>query len=93
MFNTDTRAPLELDMYNASEKLACEYSGIQHYKYVPFMHRNNIENFHKQQKRDELKRNICKKLGIRLIEVPYTVKIKNIEQFLINELNKIGYRF
>ena len=32
---------LELDCYNQELSLAVEYNGIQHYKYVPYFHRNN----------------------------------------------------
>ena len=88
MFNSETRHNLELDMYNKDLRLACEYNGKQHYEYTPYFHRNNIQNFYKQQQRDNMKRNICNKLGIRLIEVPYTVKIEDIENYIKMELKK-----
>ena len=78
---------LELDCFNRDMKLAVEINGIQHYKYVPFFHKN-YEAFRNQQYRDELKRRMCKDEGITLIEVPYTVKIKDIDDFVINELRK-----
>ena len=33
-----TNKNLELDMYNAELKLACEYDGVQHTKFVPLFH-------------------------------------------------------
>ena len=81
---------LELDCYNPELKLACEYSGQQHYKYLPFFHRNK-DAFLNQKYRDELKLRMCKDNGITLIEVPYVVKIENIEGFLKKELRKNGY--
>ena len=93
LFNDATGENLELDMYNRSELLACEYNGKQHYEYVPYLHRNNKLNFIYQQYRDNLKKEICQKLGIKLISVPYTVPIEDIPLFLTGELRKYGYRF
>lgn len=92
MFNPETKSNLELDMFNGDMKLACEYNGRQHYKYDPWVHRNNYDNFVKQQERDATKINICKKLGIDLISVPYTVSLKQIPDFLNKELLKLGYK-
>lgn len=81
---------LELDCFNSELKLAVEVNGIQHYKYVPYFHKN-FDAFRNQQYRDELKRRMCKDEGIILIEVPYTVKVNDIDNFLINELRKNGF--
>uniref|UniRef100_A0A6C0E0X3 DUF2726 domain-containing protein n=1 Tax=viral metagenome TaxID=1070528 RepID=A0A6C0E0X3_9ZZZZ len=78
---------LELDCYNEDLRIAVEYSGKQHYEYVPFFHKNK-EAFYNQKYRDDMKRRICKDNGITLIEVPHTVKIENIEQFLKDELKQ-----
>lgn len=81
---------LELDCYNESLKLAVEYSGIQHYKYVPYFHKNK-EAFLNQKYRDEMKRRLCKDADVVLIEVPYTVKTPDIRAFLIGKLRENGY--
>jgi hypothetical protein len=81
---------LELDCYNESLKLAVEYSGIQHYKYVPYFHKNK-EAFLNQKYRDEMKRRLCKDADVVLIEVPYTVKTPDIRVFLIGKLRENGY--
>ena len=78
---------LELDCYNANLKLAVEYNGIQHYKYTPYFHRN-YDHFTNQKYRDDMKRRMCKENGVYLIEVPYTVKIPDIEEFIINAYKK-----
>jgi hypothetical protein len=57
---------------------------------VPYFHKNK-EAFYNQKYRDELKKRMCKDNGIILIEVPYTVKEHEIEDFLINELRKHRY--
>lgn len=76
---------LEIDCYNDELKIGLEYNGIQHYKYTPYFHKNK-EAFYNQKYRDELKRRMCKENGIYLIEVPYTVKIENIKDYILREL-------
>ena len=76
---------LELDCYNEELQIAVEYNGVQHYKYVPYFHKNN-EAFLNQKYRDDMKRRMCNDQNIILIEVPYTVKLENIERFIKDEL-------
>lgn len=81
---------LELDCYNPDLKLAVEYNGIQHYKYVPYFHKSK-DAFQNQKYRDYMKREMCEKNGITLIEVPYTVKVPDIKSFLLSKLSSVGY--
>jgi hypothetical protein len=83
---------LELDCYDQDLGIAVEYNGVQHYKFVPYFHRNK-EAFLNQKYRDDMKRRICKEHGIVLIEVPYTIKVENIEGFIQNELKRNGVVF
>jgi hypothetical protein len=87
---TGSRHNLELDCYNSELQLAAEYNGAQHYKYIPFFHKNK-EAFYNQKYRDELKRIRCRELGITLIEIPYTEE-RRLEQFIARELVRLGYR-
>ncbi|KIA90962.1 hypothetical protein [Largemouth bass virus] len=80
LINPDTGRALELDCFNDELMLAIEYQGRQHYEYVSVFHRGGKSDLRKQHERDCYKRSLCQKLGIRLIEVPYTVK--NIEAYL-----------
>ena len=80
---------LELDCVEHELKIACEYHGEQHYKYIPYFHKN-LQHFQTQKYRDDMKRRICKDEGYTLIEVPYTVKIKDIKEFIKTELSKTG---
>jgi len=80
---------LELDCYNKELKLAVEYNGIQHYKYIPYFHKTR-DAFQNQKYRDYMKKQLCEKNGITLIDVPYTVKIPDIKQYIIKELKKAG---
>ena len=72
-------------------KLAIENSGRQHYKYVPFFHKN-YEDFLNQKYRDEIKKMLCKKNDIMLIEIPYTVKHEDIETFIRLESRKLNFK-
>jgi len=81
---------LELDCFNREMNLAVEYNGVQHYKYSPYFHKSN-EQFMNQKYRDDMKRRICKDKGVTLIEVPHTVKIHDIKDFIVNECIKYGY--
>jgi hypothetical protein len=87
--NNGTDFNLELDCYNQSLKIACEYNGAQHYKYIPYFHKTK-DSFQNQKYRDYMKRDLCVKNGILLIEVPYTVKISDIQNYIITELKKAG---
>lgn len=86
---TGSQYNLELDCYNESLRLAVEYQGEQHYKFIPFFHKSK-EAFYNQKYRDELKRLRCRELGITLIEVPYTEK-RRIRDFLERELRSRGF--
>jgi hypothetical protein len=54
--NPKTKRNLELYFYNKELKLAYEYQGLQHEKYIPFFHNNDINNFYKQQEHDRIKK-------------------------------------
>jgi hypothetical protein len=79
---------LELDCFNKELRLAVEYDGIAHYKYTPYFHKN-MEAFHCQKYRDEMKNRLCKENQVVLIRVPYTVKVDDIERYLTKELLKV----
>ena len=81
---------MELDCYDPEMKLGVEYQGEQHYKYIPFFHRNK-DAFTNQKYRDDLKRRLCKDEGVVLIEVPHVISINNIEGYLKKELGKNGF--
>ena len=70
--NPETGRNLELDVYDDQTKIAIEYNGQNHYSFVDQFHKNN-EELTSQMKRDKLKVELCKKAGIKLIIVPYTI--------------------
>jgi len=88
--NSITGRQLEIDCCNMDLKLGVEYNGIQHYKFTKGMHKT-YQDFQLQQYRDEMKKQMCKDAGFTLITVPYTISIQSIENYLLEELRKLGY--
>lgn len=86
--NPDTgKRNFELDCYNPDLKVALEYQGEQHYRYVKKFDNGNFD-LEKRKKYDMFKVTKCKEIGIILIVVPYHVKIKDIPSFINDELYK-----
>jgi hypothetical protein len=88
--NDVTGKNLELDLYNPDLKLSVEMNGRQHYHFTPYFHKNN-EAFLNQRYRDEMKKVKCRENGVTIIEVPYSVKLENIEQFIREKCKELGY--
>lgn len=82
-----TKKNLEIDCYNSELKIGLEYNGCQHYNYNEYFHKTK-KNFYSQVHRDDWKRNKCKELGIRLIEIPYWVTPVDLKDYIIRELKK-----
>jgi len=62
----------QLDLYNEIYKIAFEYNGKQHYHFDERLHKTK-KQFLLQQKKDKEKSRICKKMGIKLFNIPYNV--------------------
>jgi len=88
--NEVTGYNLELDLYNDDLKLAIEVQGDQHYKFIPFFHRNK-DAFRMQRYRDEMKKQKCMNEGITLIEIPYKVGEKGLKKYLLTQLRLNDY--
>jgi hypothetical protein len=83
--NEITGKNLELDCYNDELKLAIEYNGIQHYEYTPVFHKTR-DSFYNTKYRDKMKVTLCHENGIKLIVVPYTVKLQDIKRYIQDHL-------
>lgn len=59
---------LELDFYLPELKAAIEVQGEQHFRYIPFFHKN-YSQFLKRKKADFQKKIVCKRSGIELWEI------------------------
>lgn len=76
---------LEFDFYIESLKCGIEVQGSQHYEFVEFFHRT-YEEFLKQIERDNAKKILCNKFGIKLYEVSNLFEIREV----ISELSGIN---
>jgi len=73
---------LELDGFCEDLRLAFEYQGKQHYEYIPHFHRNEGD-FERQQERDKLKLELCKKHNIDVLIIPHTLSYQNENELRI----------
>jgi len=87
LFNGISGHNLELDCYNDELKIAVEYNGEQHYKYIPHFHTSK-DVFYNLKYRDDMKKRLCEQNNITLITVPYTVKHDDIENYIKNNIKK-----
>lgn len=87
--NPITNTNLELDCFCKEIKLALEYNGKQHYEYVPKFHKTKTD-FYNQKYRDEIKKRLCYKNGVDLIEVPYYIPSHEIPLYIDRALEKLG---
>jgi hypothetical protein len=83
--NPYTLRNLELDCYNDELKIALEYCGYQHYNYPNPFHKSK-EEFEKLKERDKYKINTCKRLGIKLIIVPYWISDSELKDYILSQI-------
>jgi len=78
---------MELDGYCERLNVAFEYQGEQHYKEIKnFFHKDS--SLQEQKKRDKLKKRLCKKNDVILIEIPYTVPRENLKAYILKQREK-----
>lgn len=80
---------MELDGYCEKYQIAFEYQGRQHTEHVEFMHKSK-KDFYLRLKDDKRKKVICKQKNIKLIQIPYDIKLEDISKFIINQCKKLG---
>lgn len=77
---------MEFDGYSKSLGVAFEHQGIQHYQYVPFFH-SRRNNFERTQELDIIKRSLCSKYGVTLIEARWDCA--DLEGFFRDQLQGV----
>jgi hypothetical protein len=87
---TGNNVRLELDGYNKELKIAFEYHGVQHYKFISGWVHKTVAQFEKLQKDDEKVIKNCLKNNVNLIIVPYWIEYTNMEEYIEKEADKLG---
>jgi hypothetical protein len=77
---------LELDGYNQDLKIAFEYQGEYHYMEVPIHQQSRT--LEEIQQTDKLKKDLCQRHGVTLIQVPYWEK--GSKKFIVEGLEAAG---
>ena len=72
---------LPFDFYLPNNNTIIEYDGVQHFK--PSF---GEKSFEITTRNDKQKNKYCKKNGIKLIRIPYTMKKEDIEPYILKEL-------
>ena len=86
LINPKTNRKLELDGYNDLLKIAFEYDGEFHYKKVKSKNYTSKKVLD-QQYRDSVKDKICFDNNILLIRIPYYIKKKDYQEYIIKSIN------
>jgi hypothetical protein len=90
--NNETGRRLELDGFNEALKIAFEYNGQQHYTSRVYFDKSE-EDFIQRQKRDLLKQELCDANNVKLIIIPYTVKVNDLFTYIKEECVKQNIPF
>jgi hypothetical protein len=83
---------MELDGYCEELNLAFEHQGRQHYTHISYFHENE-ESLKKRQIDDEHKRILCKKNGIKLVEIPeigHQLPLREVQSYIIEVCTQEG---
>lgn len=89
--NPQTGRTCELDFYSDELKLAVEVQGMQHYVYPNSWHKNRTE-WEEQVFRDRLKEDACKKAGVTLVHIPFTVQRNKLDSFIREEIQRVALK-
>ena len=82
--NPSTGRKMHLDGYNKNLRIAYEYNGPQHYEFTRPYHKSD-RDMEDQQRRDGIKAKLCYENEILLIIIPYTVKIREMQNYIIKQ--------
>ena len=78
-------ANYEIDFYLPEYRLLIEFHGIQHFKYIPFFHKNDEDNFLKQKDRDTIIRDAAIRWKYNYLEFNY----KQFETYTEEDFKKL----
>ena len=90
LLNPATKRRLELDAYCEPLCLAAEFHGQQHYVFPNSCHSTRAA-FELQKQRDQLKVQLCRQHGTKLLVVPDTVSRCEVREYVSQELRRLGF--
>ena len=80
---------MELDGYSKKLSLAFEYHGKQHFQKMFFYRGKGKRELAQRMSDDTSKRNICTKMGVKLIEIPFTVPTLEFYEYIIDQCHRM----
>lgn len=89
LLNDRTGRPMEIDLFCSELRLGVEHSGLSHYVFPSSLHKTRDE-FDATVYRDLLKRKLCARANVLLIEIPFTVKHAGMRDFILSEIERLS---
>jgi hypothetical protein len=89
LINDRTSRALEIDLYCHELRLGVEHSGLAHYCFPNSLHKTR-EQYDAQVFRDQLKRTLCARAGVLLIEIPFTVPHATMQTYIRSEIDRLS---
>jgi hypothetical protein len=80
---------MELDGFSLELSVAFEHNGEHHYRKLSHFQRRE-ESLERRKQDDKLKMTLCRKNGVSLLIIPYTIVEKDLPKYIHSELNKIN---
>lgn len=84
------KTKMQLDGYCEELNVAFEYRGQYHY--MIDVYSESIYKLSKIQERDRKKENLCRRHGVKLIVIPYFVKLEYLEEYILRKCKNLGLR-
>lgn len=93
--NPLTNKPLEIDAFNRKTRIGMEVQGPQHSEFPNYieydpLNEMMLKQFKERVARDEYKRQKCFDLGIKLIEIPFSIEKEDLEEYMLEQLSNVG---
>ncbi len=80
---------MELDGHNEKFSLAFEYHGEQHFIPTKFFQQGE-KTLDRRKSDDELKRRLCRRMSIKLIEIPFDVETNKLYAYILHKCEELS---